>query len=219
MSKHTTYRRLYYYRNEEYGFATLLNRRLKVSRIMDLNDPFELLAPNLQDPAKGRALRTFKTEQDERTGILCFSENRDSPVMWAHYGDRYRGFCLGFDVLKMPPTTETRLAQVKYVEQRLSWPRERGPEFLERIFVTKFSHWSYEREWRLLIALDDCEKSDDQYFRPFSVDLLLREVYIGARSSISPWKVKAAVEGLNVRVFTTRPSLQKFRVVRNNGSW
>ena len=139
--------------------------------------------------------------------------------MWAHYGDRYRGFCLGFDVPKSPSTTETRLAQVKYVEQRLSWPRERGLEFLDRIFVTKFSHWSYEREWRLLIALDDCEKRDGQYFRPFSRDLVLRDVYIGARSSTSVWKAKAAVERLgHVRVFTTRTSLQKFRVVRNNGS-
>ena len=106
--------------------------------------------------------------------------------MWAHYGDRYRGFCLGFDVPKRPLTTDTRLAQVKYVEHRLSWPRERGPEFLDRIFVTKFSHWSYEREWRLLMALDDCEKRDGHYYRPFSGDLVLREVYIGANSSYFP---------------------------------
>ena len=109
MIEHAAYRRLYYYRNEKYGLATLLNRRLRISRIMELNDPFELLAPSLRDPAKRRALQASKKERNGKTGILCFSENRDSPVMWAHYGDRYRGFCLGFDVAGSPSTSETLL--------------------------------------------------------------------------------------------------------------
>ena len=40
--------RLYYYRNAEYGLKTLHDQRLRVSRIMELNDPFELLAPSLK---------------------------------------------------------------------------------------------------------------------------------------------------------------------------
>lgn len=84
--------------------------------------------------------------------------------MWAHYADRYKGVCLGFDVAESPSSGETLLAQVKYVERRLSWPREQDPKFPDRILLTKFSHWSYEHEWRMLMELDDCEKCDGQTF-------------------------------------------------------
>lgn len=29
--------------------------------------------------------------------IACFSENNDSPLMWGHYADGHRGFCLEYD--------------------------------------------------------------------------------------------------------------------------
>ena len=72
----------------------------------------------------------------------------------------------------------------------------------------------------MLVELDDCEECDGQYFKPFSDDLVLREVYIGAKSSICALGVKAAVDRLgDVRVFTTRRAFQEFRVVKNGGPW
>ena len=178
--------KLYYYRNAEYGLKTLREQRLRVSRIMELNDPFELLAPSLKDPTKRRVVQDFKKNRDRTTGILCFSKDWNSPVMWAHYAERHTGVCLGFDVAKSSSSGETLLAPVKHVKHRLSWPRERGVEFVDRMFLTKFNHWSYEHECRMLSKLKDCEERDGHYFKPFSDDLLLREVYIGAKSGIHP---------------------------------
>ena len=37
--------RLYYFTGQKYGLDAIRNRRLKVARIDELNDPFELMAP------------------------------------------------------------------------------------------------------------------------------------------------------------------------------
>ena len=41
--------RVYKFLNAKYGLEALKNRRLKIARISDLNDPFELLGVNLSD--------------------------------------------------------------------------------------------------------------------------------------------------------------------------
>lgn len=43
----------------------------------------------------------------EDCGILCFSKNWNNPVQWAHYADKHKGFCLGFDVPDEHPTKVT----------------------------------------------------------------------------------------------------------------
>ena len=214
--------RLYCYRNAEYGLKTLRDQSLRISRIKELNDPFELLAPSLTDQARRRAVKFFKEDQNRTTGILCFSKDWNSPVMWAHYAERHKGVCLGFDVAKSSSSGETLLAPVSYVKHRLSWPRERGEEFLDRILLTKFDHWSYEHECRMLLKLEDCEERDGDYFKRFSDGLLLREVYIGVKSEIRPrvLELKSKIDGLrDVRIFSTRASRQEFKIVKDGGAW
>ena len=216
MQGHNVYRRLYHYLNGEHGLSTLQHRRVRVSRILELNDPFEFLALNLRDPVKRRALRGVKCELNEKRGILCFSENWNNPVMWAHYADRYKGVCLGFDIAESTSTGDPLLGQVKYVAERLRWPPELDLKFAYDLLFTKFSHWSYEQEWRAFMSLDDCEESDGHYFKPFSDDLVLREVYIGLSSPITPRMVTAAIDRpREVYIVKTRAAFQGFKVVKN----
>lgn len=34
----------------------------------------------------------------DRVGVLCLTRRYDHPLMWGHYADGYRGFCVGYDV-------------------------------------------------------------------------------------------------------------------------
>ena len=43
-------------------------------------------------------LRGFRATVDNQTSMLCFSEDWKEPVMWAHYGDKHRGICVGFNL-------------------------------------------------------------------------------------------------------------------------
>ena len=219
MDGHHANRRLYRYWDADGGMLTLRNQRVRVSRILELNDPFEFLSPNLRDRDDRKALRNLKRELNKKMGILCFSDNWKNPVMWAHYAGRYKGVCLGFDVAESIASGPGLMGKVKYVEERSPWPTEREFQHVSELLFTKFNHWNYEREWRVVIALDDCEKYDGHYFMHFSDDLALKEVYTGASSGISRRMVTAAIGGLSgVYISKTRAAFQTFEIVKNQGA-
>lgn len=96
--------RLYYMTSHE--IATnhiLIQRRMKLSRFHELNDPFEMKPHSLADTEMRRITALLEREYFPHKGLLCFSDNWRSPVMWAHYADKHRGVCLGFDIAKNDP--------------------------------------------------------------------------------------------------------------------
>jgi len=69
----------------------LYERRLKQSRIHELNDPFELTPYNLTDPDLRRAFYKTRNDMGQNKGMVCFSADWRDPVIWAHYSDKHRG--------------------------------------------------------------------------------------------------------------------------------
>ena len=218
MEGYGTRKRLYYYTCMKFGLLALQRRRLRVSRIDNLNDTFEFLAPIGDERQRRLALRDLKHDMGQKKGILCFSESRKSPAMWAHYADTYEGLCLclGFDVTVNSPEGNALVRKIQYVSQRLAWPQRLDEKFANDLLFTKFEHWRYEQEWRAFLTLADCEHCCGHYFKPFSDDLILREVYIGEKSR-RDWKhVQSAIEGLRkVRIHVTRPAHSTFEVVQD----
>jgi len=92
--------RAYHFVSLTYGLDDLRRRRLKISRLDDLNDPFELWAIAQSDRRLRQAMRTTKEQMARQYGLLCFSRGWHNPVLWSHYADRHRGIALGFDVEK-----------------------------------------------------------------------------------------------------------------------
>jgi len=43
-------------------------------------------------------LKGLLTQQADNVGILCFTKEYDNPLMWSHYADGHRGFCIGYDI-------------------------------------------------------------------------------------------------------------------------
>ena len=202
-------KRLYHFLNANYGLQCIRDRRLRISRLSELNDPFEFLAPATDDATRRQALIRTKRQLGERRGVLCFCEEWHNPLMWSHYADKHRGICLGFDV------AEDFLNPVTYVEQRLEWPAKLDEAFVQRICKTKFSQWSYEQESRAFVALDREEERCGHYFMPFSEELALRLVIVGAESQVTRADVDTAIDGLErVEKVKARVAFQHFRVVR-----
>ena len=90
--------RLYRFLDAHYGLLAVADRRIKISTIMELNDPFEFLGVNLSNRQFRWALRETKRQLSESQGLLCFSKTWRNPVLWGHYADSHRGLCLGFSV-------------------------------------------------------------------------------------------------------------------------
>jgi hypothetical protein len=90
--------RVYYMTSAKWGEVILRERRLRLARFGELNDPFEL---NLIDNRPRETRRFAKLITDhfrENIGVVCFGASWASPVMWAHYTDKHFGVALGFDV-------------------------------------------------------------------------------------------------------------------------
>ena len=115
------YRRVYKMASEHWSLEALRRGRLKVSRFSDLNDPFELIALNLADKAQRQQVKTFSRAFDSETGLLCFSGNWTSPLLWGHYADSHKGICIGFDLSK------DRAHKVHYMNKRLEAKLDQYP--------------------------------------------------------------------------------------------
>jgi hypothetical protein len=207
--------RVFHFVNHEFGLKDIRERRLKIARIMELNDPFEFLGVELSDKIRRDALRRTKSELAKRFGLLCFTKNWHNPVLWGHYANKHRGLCLGFDL------PEQLLERVRYVKSRLPWPDSLDEDFMKQLLLTKFDHWSYEDEYRVYVNLEKSE--NDLYYANFSKELTLSQVIIGSESSISRSQLADALGDLasSVEVFKARSAFKTFKVVRNmdNSLW
>lgn len=209
--------RLYHFLNEHYGLEGIHKRRLKVSRINELNDPFEFAAVCFEDKAIRQAFGRMKNEMNLHRGLLCFSTKWNNPVMWSHYADRHKGICLGFDV------SDESVGPVSYSGKRLAVeleqfksPRELPLEFLTKLLFTKYAHWKYENEYRGFVTLQEQDKDTGHYFAKFSNQMVLRQVIVGAESTISRQQLTKALgeELKDIEQFKARLAFKSFTVVR-----
>lgn len=201
---------VYYFTSAKYGIENLKNRRLKVSDFSNVNDPFELLGIELRDKVVRKAVNFEKSQISKRYGLLCFSTDKYNPVQWAHYAENHKGVCLGFDI------PEKKLKKVKYVAERLARETLDQPDCNEKLLTTKFNHWSYEQERRLIIDLNSNQINGGRLrFESFSDEMVLKEVYIGCKSALTFADISSAYKSGNKSVITkvTRPSFRDFRIV------
>lgn len=209
--------RLYHFLNEQYGLENIRRRRLKVARIDQLNDPFEFAGVNFKDRPLREAFRRMKREISETSGLLCFSAKWSNPVIWSHYADRHRGLCLGFDV------ADLSVGPVSYSGRRLAveldslrTPRDLSADYVRKILFTKYAHWKYENEYRGFVTLDEEDEATGLYFAEFSERLILRQVIVGAESTISRGCLSDALgeELKDVEQIKARLAFKSFSVVR-----
>ena len=111
--------------------------------------------------------------------VSCFTENRDASLMWAHYADSHKGFCLQFNWKKEIQQSGSSfltsdygvLAPVRYAATRYD-ATSHMPSIMEQLLcnqgnigittyfpdtlvtlkalLTKSFDWQYENEWRLI---------------------------------------------------------------------
>ncbi|HXH91302.1 MAG TPA: DUF2971 domain-containing protein [Thermoanaerobaculia bacterium] len=198
-------------------------RRLKVARLEELNDPFELLGADLRHPALRYAVVAAKSEFARVRGFLCFSLDWHNPVQWSHYASKHQGLCLGFEVPDddcVRPITYSAKRFIVDVERLLNMTTP-DPVLFARFLFTKYAHWRYEKEVRAIVSLKESENG--LYFSEFNDELQLACVIVGARSKVTRDMLRAALGNLapQVEVFKARLAFRTFKVVRqrNPGLW
>jgi len=144
-------------------------------------------------------------------GCSCFSEVNDNLLMWSHYSDGHKGFCLEFD------TSFDPFKKAYEVEYSDSFPSLNLISiFLERkksdrrAFVpllTKYSCWEYEKEWRIF-------HREPRKLFTYEVDAL-KAVYFGASMVRSHLEIICLIlqgQNPNVAFYRAKKSSDKYKV-------
>lgn len=150
-----------------------------------------------------------KTNRYNR-GVACFSAKNNDLLMWAHYADGHRGFCLEFDTHYKP---FNNALEVKYDSQLPTINLEMvlaEPITLEtfRIMVaTKYQSWAYEEEWRLI-------HEESQKLFGYEAQALTG-VYLGAEIDFSHLEIIALIlrgQNPDVQLYQGQLSPKMFQV-------
>jgi hypothetical protein len=118
--------------------------------------------------AVGKELRRLSQWSNNalRSGmkVCCFSETYASILMWSHYADEHRGFCIEWKIdttsLESPFTGSfypmlygnTRFDMTKHIERAVigKYP---NPFIGIAAALYKDPQWEYQREWRIVLPL------------------------------------------------------------------
>jgi hypothetical protein len=128
------------------------------------NDPFDCQAVKKLDAEAQNSLRTWTEEFDalDRFRVCQLSAVRDDVLMWGHYGDSHRGFCLEFRPRNDAAFSEMCFPVIYQPEYPDLNGSEKSPEEvphpLLRLLMTKSEQWSYESEWRMVLHVEAEEK-------------------------------------------------------------
>lgn len=211
--------RLYHFLEKRWALDDMRNRRLRISKLESLNDPFEFLGIALVDTTARARLLLLRHKLAQDTGLLCFSKNWSNPLMWSHYGGRHAGICLGFDV------PEDSANDIKYVAGRASrkllaaiddGDAETADAAMRRLLYTKYRDWAYEAEVRVFVELDSACSEGGEFFLQFAPNLCLREVIVGPVCDATRADVEGALSGVSgVKCRKARLAYNSFRVVPN----
>jgi hypothetical protein len=203
--------KVYKFLEAKYGLKSLVEKRLKISRFDDLNDPFELIPYNVTHRQHRWALKAMRSQLGQNRGMLCFSATWRDPVLWAHYAEKHQGVCIGFEV----PEGNEQFHKVEYVSKRLPFPKSPTLTDTKIILFTKFDSWEYEQEIRVFLALNDPE--DGLYFKEFDETLRPVMVIAGSRCKLPKREITQALGGLEkqVEVIKARAGFTNFEIVKD----
>jgi hypothetical protein len=172
--------------------------------------PIEIFADRLLETGSQLVLE----ERDKfrlNGGLVCFTEKHENTLMWSHYANNCKGICLEFSTEFFP---FNEIEKVKYRDQfpfiyiHNAFSGSSRTVEIKKFFLTKSSHWKYEREWRLLH-----DKAYDQI--PYDPGAL-KAVYFGSETEMPQIGLVGSIlksTNQKVRFFRGRKSNTDFKMI------
>ena len=194
---------LYRFLAAEWALKSLRERRLRASRILDLNDPFEwrvgsIAATPAESEAGRLAFDDFVKRINNFWGIISMSDSAADPVVWSHYADSHKGICLEFDHVR-----DSGLYAIAYSHSLPTFDVSKymsegnSTDYIQSVLRSalgrKSLSWSYEREYRAHLDLSKCDEDGGNYFSRIP-DNFLKRVILGIRCATPTEEVEQALK-------------------------
>lgn len=201
--------KLYRYRsnlNWRYSKPIIEKNNVYLCPLDKQNDPFEFAfkddfgeivrqVPELRQGTDATWLNSTLIAQDawnkkrkefnsykSKMSIACFCEEKDNILLWAHYANCNKGFCIEYSVSDLLPNFQCFLLPVVYQESFPVLPNINELDTLSpyRVAVerisTKSKIWSYEKEWRVIRKLEITDNHCVNFPKPIAI-------YLGTNAS------------------------------------
>ena len=175
-----------YHAVDKYALCALARKKIWATNPRKFVDPFDcaasLLLVSIHNPPMNSgpsgsggmvqgaimesSLSTEQTKWVEDMGVYCLCLERCNPLLWGHYADHFRGFCLEYT---FDEAEADELVEVVYPEDNrrpmANWPKDRL-EFIKEAARFKANGWKYEKEYRLVF-----ETGGRYYNRPAEAEI------------------------------------------------
>lgn len=207
--------RVYHYLEAKWALEDIRSGWLKLSKINDMNDPYEFESVCSDHKPSQWVLDMTKRKTVEENGVLCFSLSWNDILMWSHYGERHKGICLGFDVPDELTKTVTYLRDVLVVENLIDAPTEEQMRIVDLLCYAKYEGWFYEKEVRVIGMRKEIDEKTGKYFVSFGEHLRLKEVITGVSFPMSnrPLIEDALKDYEDVKIVKTVKSVKRFEIL------
>lgn len=192
----------------ENAISCLINKEIWMSKLREFNDPFESLVSVDFENAEMQIL--FEKYIEDKV-VHCFSECNKNILMWSHYADKHRGFCIGIDETEF--LESGLLAKVIYddidpeikneiISVSRNNPKEAGKVY-EKLITHKHKDWAYEKEQRLILNARD----SNLLGRTYNIKSdKFKKIYFGCKMPERHKKLIVKIMGSQVRYYQARTS-------------
>ncbi len=161
-----------------------------------LNDPFEFELADIGGSDE-KTLNYYKEIFETRL-LLCMTDTPDNPLMWSHYANSHKGFCIEFKCM------HAITYPVIYIDRKIDF-KDIAEEFVKTknnlflknysedksiakinalrtsiLFCLKSKIWDYEKEYRL-IKVNKKLKSNGKLYNLKDLDLEISRIICGLK--------------------------------------
>jgi len=173
----------------------LLSSIYQKAKLLDCS-PIELLYNGVKDRGFGHELMELIVQNLERTYIFSATLSPYNKLMWSHYADFHKGFCIRYKVEKLNECDVRHSGKVDYKNERVKFltllhNQEQFFTEVDKTILTKSKEWEYEEEYRFTLEkMREKDTENGSEFKKASVAIehpegTVDRIYFGMMSNES----------------------------------
>lgn len=165
---------------DKYGVNILRHKVLKMSRVVEFNDPYEFRIAKSENEEINRAVEDLYDYQKELYRVICFTKKYNNLILWSHYSNNHSGILIKFDTDKIEVNGRDKLSRylfgIDYKDEMIEIPdnflelsEEEQLEIINKNTFRKYKDWAYEDECRAIVNFDHEENKRYIELNPDSI--------------------------------------------------
>ena len=213
--------------NDPYDCSALINLSLfesifeQIKKDKSIPDDFiEALHDACEHVLGQEIIAPMNAFMQDKMRVCSFNTNIQSIVLWAHYANNHKGFCIEYDLSTWHRNDIRRrlLFPVIYSNQLFDLTPYINTSYINKpvdqfnpfcgvlAAIYKAEDWAYEQEWRLVFPVFN---NDENYLMPRP-----SAIYLGARmSSNDEEKIVGIAKGKNIPVYKMKLAHNRFELL------